>query len=70
MAYGRSVTVQRHRYSGDLKVSVLDQPTNLLTVVGARDAYNNIYRAARYNRLNEYKKTGEKTQLHLKMFFI
>ena len=36
MVYGRSVTVQRHRHSGNLKVSVTDRPTDLLTGIGAR----------------------------------
>ena len=39
MVYGRSVTVQRHRHSGNLKVSVTDGPTYVLTGVGAGDAY-------------------------------
>ena len=41
--YGRSVTVQRHRHSGNLKVLLTnwrtDGPTNQLTGVGAKDAY-------------------------------
>ena len=43
MVNGRSVTINRRRHSGNLKVSVTnlltDLPTNGLTGVGARDAY-------------------------------
>ena len=39
VVYERSVTVQRHRDSGNLKVSTSDLPTHILTWVGSRDAY-------------------------------
>ena len=39
MVYERSITIQRHQHSGNLKVSVSDWRTDLLTGVGARDAY-------------------------------
>ena len=39
MVYERSITIQRHQHSGNLKVSVSDWRTDLLTGVGARDTY-------------------------------
>ena len=37
--HGRSVTVQRHRHSGNLKVLATNRPTYQLTGIGAGDAY-------------------------------